>query len=378
MKENRLTKEKEIMERAAALLRELIPSGWLVKIAFAEPSTGAPDQKQLRPDAFMTLRASDGSSSTMVVEARRSLSPREVDAVFAMFARLKVPAGGCLGLVVTPWLSQRTQDLLAADNINYLDLTGNVLLKLDNPALFIKTTGATRQPNRRPTSQARVRGPKAGRLVRFLADVRPPYNVKEIAEAAGLTSGYVSRLLDTLDSEAIVDRARRGRVETVDYEALLRRWAVYYDLLKRNKAKTFIAPAGATASASQLVSLGSAGRYAVTGSFAATRLAPIAAPSLLAIYTDDAESLASSLGLLPTDEGANVVLLKPFDPVVYERTTQENGLSYVAPSQATVDCLAGNGRMPAEGEALSTWMKENEPLWRFPSLQSFLEGSGAR
>ena len=60
----------------------------------------------------------------------------------------------------------------------------------------------------------------------------------------------------------------------------------------------------------------------------------------VSIYTDDADSLAFSLGLLPADEGANVALLKPFDPVVYDRGTQEEGLDYVAPSQAIVDCLA--------------------------------------
>ncbi len=378
MKGNGLPEEREIVEKAATLLRGLVPPGWLVEATVTEPSVGTPDQKQARPDAMVTLRASDGSSTTMAVEAKRSLSPREVDAVFAIFARLKTPAGGPSGLVVAPWLSQRTQDLLAADDLNYLDLTGNVLLKLGDPAMFIKVTGAPRQPGRRPTSQARVRGPKAGRLVRLLADVRPPYNVKEIAEAAGLASGYVSRLLDTLNSEAIVDRSRRGRVEAVDVEALLRRWAEYYDLLKTNEAKTFIAPAGAAASLSRLASLGSGGRFAVTGSFAAVRLAPVAAPVLLAIYTDDADSLASTLGLLPADEGANLALLKPFDPVVYERVIREEGVKYVAPSQAVVDCLAGNGRMPAEGEALLTWMKENESLWRFPSLESFLEAAGAR
>jgi uncharacterized protein YcaQ len=188
----------------------------------------------------------------------------------------------------------------------------------------------------------------------------------------------VSRLLETLNNEAIVDRSRRGRVEAVDYEALLRRWAENRDLLKKIGAMTFIAPAGATASLARLADLAGQSRFAITGSFAATRLAPIAAPVLLAIYTDDADSLASSLGLLPADEGANVALLKPFDQVVYDRATQAEGLSYVAPSQAVVDCLAGNGRMPAEGEALLTWMKQNESLWRFPSLESFLQSSGSR
>ena len=109
-------------------------------------------------------------------------------------------------------------------------------------------------------------------------------------------------------------------------------------------------------------------RVAVTGSFAAVRLAPVAGPALVVAYTDEPNALAESLGLIPTDEGANVALLVPFDQVVWERTTTENGITYVAPSQAAVDCLTGNGRMPAEGDALLAWMTENEDRWRLPSL----------
>ena len=378
MKAKELPEEREILEGAATLLRQLVPVGWVVKATVAEPTADAPAQRHVRPDAMITLRASDGTSTTMVAEVRRSLSPREVDTVFAIFARLKKPTEGAPGLVVAPWLSQRAQDLLVADNITYLDLTGNVLLKLANPAIFVKVAGAARQPQRQSRGQVRARGRKARRLMRFLTDVRPPYNVKEIAAATELNPGYVSSLLDALDSEAIVDRSRRGRVEAVDFEALLRRWAEDYDLLKANEARTFITPAGAVTSLSRLAELAPKTRLAVTGSFAASRLAPVAAPVLLAIYTDEADLLASSLGLLPADEGANMAMLKPFDPVVYDRATQEDGLSYVAPSQAVVDCLAGNGRMPAEGEALLTWMKQNESLWRFPSLESFLQASGVR
>jgi hypothetical protein len=38
-----------------------------------------------------------------------------------------------------------------------------------------------------------------------------------------------------------------------------------------------------------------------------------------------------------------------------------------------MDCLTGNGRMPSEGEALLTWMMENEPVWRAPALAEALE-----
>ena len=107
---------------------------------------------------------------------------------------------------------------------------------------------------------------------------------------------------------------------------------------------------------------------AITGSFAAVRLAPVAGPALLALYADSPADLASSLDLIPTDDGANVVLLTPFDPVVWERTTTDEEMVYVAPSQAAVDCLTGNGRMPAEGEALLQWMTEHENRWRALAL----------
>jgi hypothetical protein len=353
MEETQLTEEGRIIQKTTALMRQLIPAGWLVEATVAEPTPGTPRQTQARPDATMTLRAPDGTSATIAVEARRSLSPRDVDRVFVVFARLRMLTAKASALVVAPWLSQRTQDLLAADNINYLDLTGNVLLKLDDPAIFIKVAGTARQPGRQPRGKARVRGPKAGRLIRFLADVCPPYGVSEIAGVTGLAPGYVSRLLDTLDIEAIDDRSQ------------------HYDLLKTNEAMTFIAPAGVAAAISRLAELTLESRLAITGSFAASRLAPVAAPVLLALYADDTGLLVSSLRLLPADEGANIALLKPFDAVVYYRATWEDGLSYVAPSQAVVDCLSGNGRMPAEGEALLAWMKGNESQWRSPSLESF-------
>ena len=107
---------------------------------------------------------------------------------------------------------------------------------------------------------------------------------------------------------------------------------------------------------------------AVTGSFAAVRLAPIASPSLLCIYSDDTERIATDLDLLPADEGANVALLQPYDSVVWANTSDDAGVTYVSISQVAADCLTGNGRMPAEGDAVISWMIGNEAAWRLKSL----------
>lgn len=85
--------------------------------------------------------------------------------------------------------------------------------------------------------------------------------------------------------------------------------------------------------------------------------AAIAVPAVLMIYCADVRGTAASLDLLPGRAGADVTLLRPFDPVVWAGVVIDGELPYVAPSRVALDCLAGNGRMPAEGEAVLSWLK---------------------
>ena len=376
MEGNAASEETILVDQAVTWLGARLPANWKVERSqrtIVSQSGGPPTQV----DATIDLTGSNGVA-TLAVEARRSLNPRDVERLLPGLGRtIRALAGYISILVVAPWLSPRTQELLAAEGINFIDLTGNALIRLDTPALYIQTTGSTRNPSPSETGEARVRGPKAGRLIRLLADVSPPYGVRDIASAAGLAPGYVSRLLETLDRQALVERSRRGQVESVDYGGLVRRWAEWYDVLKSNDARTFLARLGAPALMAELAEATQGLQVAVTGSFAAVRLAPVAAPALVALYCEDPRTVSERLGLMPADEGANVVLLRPFDRVVWDRTSDEEGVRYVAPSQVAVDCLTGTGRMPAEGEAVLTWMSEHEDRWRWSSL-SELDGMGGR
>jgi hypothetical protein len=303
----------------------------------------------------------------MVVEVKRDFGPRDVDKLLMGVGRtLRLLSPNIPILLVTPWLSRRAQERLVTEGFNYLDLTGNALIRLDNPTLYIETQGAAKDPSPPPKSRARVQGPKAGRLIRLLVDVTPPYGVRELASAGGLAVSYVSRILDTLDDEALVERFERGRIKSVDVPQLLRRWAETYDVFRSNRTTRHLAPAGTATALERLK--GTTARTAVTGSFAAGRLALVAAPTLLMLYADDPSEALDALGLIPADQGANVAILQPFDPVVWDRTSGANGITYVAPSQAAVDCLTGNGRMPAEGDALVQWMADNERQWRLGRL----------
>lgn len=356
------------MDDAVAWLGGRLPATWRVGRSQRTVPAAADAEPQVW-NAGIELGPDRGASATLAVDARSELSPRDVDRLLSSLARsLRALAGNAPILVVAPWLSARTQQLLADEGINFLDLTGNALIRLDNPAVFLQSTGAARNPQPASRGPARLRGAKAARLVRLLADVRPPYGVRELASALDLNPGYVSRLLDALDREALIERDPRGPVRAVSVSALLRRLAESYDVFKSNETATYLARAGADDALGALGALTNAGSVAVTGSFAAVRRAPVAAPALLAVYCESPSKVADALGLLPATTGGNVALLRPFDPVVWERTERAGDVVYAAVSQVAVDCLTGNGRMPAEGEALLGWMSENADSWRVGSL----------
>jgi DNA-binding transcriptional ArsR family regulator len=359
-------KGKLLIDQAVAWLEKRLPRGWAVE----SPVIQSLDLTLPPADLKISLKGPNGTTTTIAVEERQSVTPRTVLDLLSPRVQTARNMGAHLPLlVVTPWLSKRTQDLLAEQDLSYIDLTGNALLRVDNPPFYLQTMGSERNPAPKERGKAQVRGPKAARLIRLLIDVRPPYKVGELASAAGLGPGYVSRLLDTLYDEALIERSPRGPVERVDIVGLIHRWASSYDVLDTNRAEPFIAHRGIDGVLDELSNYpAEEPRFAITGSLAAVRLAPITAPTLLLAYCDGPEVLARDLGLLPASEGADVILLKPFDPVVWRRNTTESGLRFVAPAQVAIDCLTGTGRMPAEGESVLNWMTTNEKPWRLLGL----------
>ena len=91
---------------------------------------------------------------------------------------------------------------------------------------------------------------------------------------------------------------------------------------------------------------------------------PVALARLAVLFVDDLEEAAGILGLRPAEAGANVILAEPFDPVVYERRREQEGVFYAALCQNAADLLTSPGRGPSEAEELMDWMEENEDAWR--------------
>jgi hypothetical protein len=332
-------------------LQHRIPAGWSVGDSKLDATTSV--------DALVQLTAPDRRACIFHLEARARLDPKGVRPLLDLASKVRLR--GPL-VVVARYLSRSTRERLREADIGYVDLTGNVRIVCAKPGLYIETQGASEDPDRRERPARSLRGAKAGRVVRALLDRREPPGVRELAALTRIDAGYVSRILAFLDSEALVTRAGRGRMKSVDWPALLRRWAQEAPLESRGILNTYLEPRGLSALVALLAK--SDERYVVTGGLAVSAFAPVAPTRLAAVWARDAAAAATRLGLRPAESGANVLLIEPIDDGVFEGATQRDGVWYAAPSQVAADLLTSPGRGPAEGAELLNWMRVNEEKWR--------------
>lgn len=319
-------------------------------------------------------------SDPILIEVKTRLTPAQVHQIHSQLERYGRHLPHAAVLVITSWASPRARKLLDELGMNYVDLTGNVSFRLDQPLIHIRLEGASRDPWARGEDGSRqLKGLKAGRLVRALVDVAPPYTATDLARATRLSQPYISRLLETLTEQGLIRRQGR-QIEHVEWADLLRARAEVYNLLKAPSAG-YVAPQGPDAVLEFLAAALSdddalAGRVAVTGSVAAAAVAPLTLGGQLILYLGPApqqeagpvdladRTLLRQLRLLHQTHGGNVLLVAAEDPVIFTGLRQVHGVPHVALSQLVLDCLTGPGRMPAEGEEILTYMETNSSKWR--------------
>jgi hypothetical protein len=334
-------------------LEDRLPSGWRLKLKEAS-SDG--------PDIIAEVRAPDGQRVRFAMEVKKQMEPRDVHAIAAELLSYGAAHANVVPVLAAPFLTARTRQLLGEAGLSYLDLTGNCSIVSSSPGLYISTSGIEKRPPAPDRAERSLRGRMAGRIVRDLCDFRPPVGVRALAQRVGCDAGYVSRLLHFLEREALISRKGRGPVEEVQWKSLIERWVQDYNPFAEDRLFQYLEPRGLEGLTAKIRKLDVP--CAFTASLAAYNVAPVAPPRLVTCYVDDPERVADELGLHRVESGMNVRLVIPFDNVVYERTWERKGLTFVAHSQIAADLLRSPGRGPAEAEKLLDWMAKNEDEWR--------------
>ena len=354
-------REVDVLRRTVGLLTERLPQSWSPTVR----ENVRIDGRTL--DAVIDLLAPDGTRVAIVIEARMLLETgaasglvQHVNSLAALLAR---DERDVVPLVVARYLSPPTRDRLRDAGIGYADATGNILLRLERPSLFVRDVGADRDPWRGPgRPRGTLKGATAARLVRALADFKPPYSVPELAAKSGASVGATYRMVEFLEREGLIVREPRAPIAEVDWRGIIERWGEDLGVTQTEQMALYLEPRGIPALLRKLQTAGDL-RYILTGTLAARYYDEIVPPRLAVIYADPIERIVESLGLQPSPAG-NVLIGVPIDPVVFDRPKQLASPKVAAPSQVAVDLMGGPGRGPSEAAMLLDWMERNEDAWR--------------
>lgn len=357
-----LDRQADVLRRALTLIGDRLPDGWLVEPDIRKAAIDTAP----RVDALITVTSPRGERTTLAAEVKGSVSTRDLRVtVERMQAALANSRGSdFVPLVIARYLPAASQDWLTDRGVSYADATGNIRLSLEQPTMFLRDVGASKDPWRGPgRPRGTLKGEPAARVVRALADCSPPMTVPELIQRSGASSGATYRVVEFLEAQTLIEREPRGPITVVRWRKTLERWAQNYGFLSSNTTRSFLQPRGLSALTKDLTDLTDI-RYAVTGSLAAQAWAPYAQPRLATIYADDTEQLAASLGLREVESGANVLIASAAYDVVFDRSQEYDGVVIVSPSQAVVDLMSSPGRSPTEAQSLFEWMEANPDEWR--------------
>lgn len=225
-----------LVEELAAALTEV--SGEPPRVTH-EPHIG---QTGFRPDAVIDLKH-EGSSYRLVIEAKRSLFPRDArEAIWQLrnyLAHFDVGGGPAVPVLMAEGISPGARQLLRDERVGYFDASGS---------LFIPASGLYVRVDR-PASRKQARSLNnlfAGRRAQALHAVwlcgRDWFGVHQIAERAGVSPATASETLIGIERREWVEVRGAGPSKErrlINPRALLDAWASYQASVKPKAVRHF-------------------------------------------------------------------------------------------------------------------------------------------
>ncbi|MEX1264626.1 MAG: hypothetical protein WEE66_11975 [Actinomycetota bacterium] len=320
-----------------------LPSGWKARL---EPRG---EFRSGEADALLHLTDPTGTESALTVSVLPRVVPQEL--VKKLNETTEPPL-----LVAAPMIGDRARALLRDHGISWLETRGEDY-RIGAGSFFAERVSGTRRREANPTDRRSVADIFSGaalRVIRWLLiDPSQSWKVVDMADAADVTAGFVSRVFATLERQAYIERARAATRVTAPLE-LLDSWAAAARPPEERFERMSVYPGvlsalGAPGSDEEAV--GDAD-YAMTSEVAAEQLAPYARWNTIEMYVQNIPEWDRRLQLEPVPRGGNVVLIRSSDPGVFDGTFVKQGMTLVCRPQLYVDLKRGRGPAPEAADFL--------------------------
>jgi hypothetical protein len=317
-----------------------------------------------RHDARIDLHVA-GKSFTLLIEAKKSVYPRDVREVlwqFRDFGRSQPGTGGdneALPLLVAESISPGAKDLLRTERMGYYDSGGSLFLPAHGAYLYID-----RPPPKTLAKSVRslFSGRRAQVLHALLVQHQDWFGVKELAEQAQVSPATASQVLTEL--ERFDWLATRGQGPSKERHlkepgAMLDAWAKQLASVRAPALRRYYVPA---IKADQL--LERAGHvfashqvgYEISHEAAAQRYAPflsnVSQVRCRLLVGPAADAAIDELGARAVNEGANLTVIEAKSPGELLFRERIGDVWLASPIQVYLDLLGGEGRAKEMAEHL--------------------------
>ncbi|MEN6441148.1 MAG: type IV toxin-antitoxin system AbiEi family antitoxin [Syntrophobacter sp.] len=348
---------KELIDKAENAIRACLENVPFVKI---NEIRGQAEPSNLRPDLWIRLTVPYGEQD-LIAEVKNNGEPRFVREAAGRLLRYRYSAPpGTYGIVVAPFISPRSAEICTEEKIGYVDLSGNCRISFGQVYIEKKE-----QPNlfSEKRNLRSLYSPKAERVLRvLLTNPHGCWKLQDLANEAKVSLGQVSKVKSLLGDREWID-PEHGRMRLIKPMELLAEWAAnydsrrneirgYYTLRKTSEVETDLAKTCAEKEID----------YALTAFSGAARLAPAVRYLRASAYINfPQEDIAPLIGLKEVKSGANVTLIRPYDPGVFYGMREVNSVRIASPVQVYLDLVGVKGRGEEAAEAILE--EVIRPIW---------------
>lgn len=221
---------------------------------------------------------------------------------------------GTSGILVSPYLSKTKRDECKKAGINFIDLSGNVFIKIGG--LYVEREGF---PNRFPEQRngRSLFSDKASLVLRtMMLDKIEAWGVRQLASKTALDPGFVSRLARQLEERNYAVRTG-SKIRLREPKLILDDWTGEYHY-KKNKEYRFFCMAESPEQIMDRIRemhIEDQRKYVLGFHAGASLVAPYAIFNEVHLYVDnhgDIDFFRKKLNLMESEQGANVILAIPY------------------------------------------------------------------
>ncbi|HZD60037.1 MAG TPA: type IV toxin-antitoxin system AbiEi family antitoxin [Anaerolineae bacterium] len=269
-------------------------------------------QSHYQPDMLAELKFG-GKSTPVIIEFKANGRPGTVSQVVSQLKKY-AEAANALPMFVAPHIGPQARGILRENRVFFADLSGNKWIEFDG--LYIDADGhASKFPEKRNDRDPFA--DKASLVLRAMFEQpEKRWRVHELADAIGVTPGFVSKITNTMKQRGYISKDEDG-LRLMNARSILDDWVYSYSYRKNQEYKYFCMATSAKEIIGRLKNIDQLEvvDYALALQAGAHLVAPHAEFDLIHVYIKNQvahEKLVNLLNLQGVGKGQNVVILDPY------------------------------------------------------------------